>query len=290
MNQNNEVTLKQIKQIAKQGEVIKAYQLLKDYIQRNHNDIKAINFYKKLKQKVYEINLKKVKEGIKKVDFMWEQERYADLLKVYLELRQYAPQYKKLQKLIEKAYKKHQHKITKQEDSATAKIINTVDGYMKSKKFNNALALLEKSIQTDPQNPLLRKLYLETKRKIIDSKLKANARMLERASIPESYDFVKKLYELEPTYFKIQKLLSKYHAKLKDYYKNQKHIFEKDAKRQIRVLYNTKEYQKAFRATRELLKVNPKSRYAKHYLEKISKKIDEQNFKQAYKKLIKAGV
>lgn len=278
-------SLKQIKQLDKQGDTTKAFQAIQAYLQTNHDDLEAIKLYQDLKKKVYKQNLSKVKDSIQSVKFMWKQGRYKDLLHLYLKLRPYAPNYRPLENLIQKAYNAYHKEEMQKQDSANSKVIQNVEGYLKSKNYTEALKFIEEAIKRDLDNPLLQKLLVETKRKVIDAKLKANMAKIKKISIPESYDFIKKLYELEPTYYKIQKLFAEYHYKLKDYYKNQKFIYEKDAKRQIKVLYNTKEYDKALQATQELLKVNNTSKTAQKYLPRIKQKIDQENFKTAYQKI-----
>jgi len=279
------LSLEDIKQNYKNGDVAQAYQQVQEYLQRNHDDLQAIKFYQKLKTAVYRLNLKKVKDSIKNVNFMWKQKRYKDLLHLYLQLRQYAPNYAPLQKLIQKASKYYQAEIKTQQGNSDNTIIQNVEGYLKTKNYTQALQFLEEAIKKDLNNPLFQKLLIETKRKIIDSKLKANKRKLKQISIANAHDFIKKLYELEPTYYKIQKLYSNWHLKLKDYYKNSKSIYEKEAKLKIKILFNTKEYEKALRASQELQKVNNKSKTARQFLKKIEEAIDRENFVLAYKKL-----
>jgi len=281
----DQISLEEIKQNYKNGDIALAYNQIQNYLQHHHDDLQAIKLYQKFKLAVYKLNLKKVKESIKNVDFMWKQKRYKDLLHLYLQLRQYAPNYAPLQKLIQRASKYYQTEIATQQDNSDNTIIQNIEGYLKTKNYTQALQFLEEAIKKDLSNPLFQKLLIETKRKVIDAKLKANKRKLKQITIADAHDFVKKLYELEPTYYKIQKLYSDWHIKLKEYYKNSKSIYEKEAKLKIKILFNTKDYQKALRASQELQKVNNKSKTARQFLKKIKKAIDKDNFTLAYKKI-----
>jgi len=278
-------SLDEIKQNYKNGDVALAYNQIQHYLQNYHNDLAAIKLYQKLKQAVYKLNLKKVKESISNVSFMWKQKRYKDLLHLYLQLRQYAPNYAPLQKLIQKASKKYKEQIHNKQDNSDNTVIQNVEGYLKTKNYTEALKFLEEAIKKDLNNPLFQKILIETKRKVIDAKLKANKRKLKRIPIAKSHDFIKSLYELEPTYYKIQKLYSDYHIKLKEYYSNEKEIFEKESQLKIKILFNTKEYKKALRASQELQKVNNKSKTARKFLKKIRLAMDRENFEIAYKKI-----
>lgn len=277
--------LGQIVALAESGEIAKAFQSISGYIQAYRDDEEAVKIYQKLKKQVYQTNLEKVKESIDSVKFMWKQKRYKDLLHLYLKLREYAPNYKPLQKLIQKAYKAAQKDELSKRDSIGKQIVETVDAYIKNKKYSEALQFLENTIMQDPNNPLLQKLLLETKHKIIDQKLAHNKSKLKKSAATESYDFIKKLYELEPNYYKTQQLYAEQYYKLKDYYKNQKFIFEKEAKKQITILFNTKEFEKALQASQELIRTNLQSKTAKKFIPKIQKEIDKENFKKAYAKI-----
>lgn len=279
--------LGQIVALAESGEIAKAFQAISGYVQAYGSDEEGIELYQKLKKKVYQTNLQKVKESISSVEFMWKQKRYSDLLHLYLKLQEYAPNYKPLQKLIQKSYKAVQKEELSKRDSLSKQIIETVDNYIVNKKYAEALQFLENAIKQDPNNPMLQKLLLEAKHKIIDKKLATNKRKLQKSAATESYDFIKKLYELEPNYYKIQQLYAEEYYKLKDYYKNQKYIFEKEAKKQITILFNTKEFDKALHASQELIRTNSKSKTAKKFIPKILKEIDKDNFKVAYQKILK---
>lgn len=278
-------TLDQIQAMLDSGELASANSNIEEYLSRNLDDPKALKIYRKIQKQIYQNNLKKVKEGIRIAESMWDQKRYEDLLNLYLKLQPYAPNYKPLQRLIDKVYKVQGKSVQKKEDTAMSDFNTTLTQYIQTKNFDRALDFLQEAIKKDPDNPGFQKTLLDLKRKIIDHKLTTNKSKFKKASPPDIYDFIKSLYEFEPTYYKTQQLLVDQHEKLKYYYANKKDLFVKDAKRQIRILYNKKEFEKALQAVNELQKIDPSNSLAKRYRKKIKPAIDNRNFKLAYEVL-----
>ena len=218
-----------------------------------------------------------------KVEFMWGQKRYKDLLDLYLKIQVFAPNFRPLQKKIEKAYNQILKEEKKVNESKITKVATLVYGYIETKNYQEALDFIYATIKTDPNNSAYQKILIETKRKIIDLKLKENKSKFASPNIPEIYDFIKKLYDLEPSYFKIQKLLTSQNIKLKQYYKVKENEYIKDAELQIKVLYNEGNYQKSLQACKDLLRTKQTNKFAQKYYRKNLDAIEIQNFKTAYK-------
>ena len=89
---------------------------------------------------------------------MWKQKRYKDLLDLYLKIQQYAPNYSPLQKRIQKTYNALLKEESKKNDSKLNKVNNIVQGYIKTKNYNEALNFLMETIKTDPLNSSFQKL------------------------------------------------------------------------------------------------------------------------------------
>jgi hypothetical protein len=106
-----------------------------------------------------------------------------------------------------------------------------------------------------------------------------------RNEIPKVYEFLKNLYDFEPSFPKIQKMLIEQHKKLDQYYKNKKFVFEKDSERQIKILFNTKEFEKCIQTCDELLRTTFFNKTAIKYRAKAEEGLIDQNFKTAYQKI-----
>ncbi len=280
-----QIDLATIKQSMKDGNPALAAGQLEAYLQVHHDDLGAIKLHKKIQGEIHKINIKKVKRAIKESDFMWKEKRYTDLLKLYMKLRPLTPDYDQLNNLIAKAYGAQKATSDEAAGESIGQIQEQVDTYCKAGQYQEALNFILSAIERDKSNPVLVKLLTDTKRRIINKKLKKNKARLKQSTVPEKFDFMKSLYSMEPTYDKMRKELYKAHREMKAYYENKEESFEKDAKRQIRVLFNRKQYSKAKQAVNELLRVKNRSKFARTWLVKVNDKIDNENFKAAYKKM-----
>jgi hypothetical protein len=281
----NTYSLQQIIALYKSGQINLAYSSLEQYIIHNPNDNKALEFLNTIKKNILKSNIEKINEAIDRFNYLEKEQRYSELLDAYLKIQKFAPDFKPLQSKINKVYKK----VLADKNSKNIQDYNQVVLIAKTKLANNqfqeSISFIEKTLKNNPSNALISKLLIETKRKIIDIKLKKNTKSLASTNIPKIYDFIKSLYDYESTYPRIHKMLLNYHYKLKEYYKNQKIIFEKDSERQIKVLFNNKEYNKTLQTCKELLRTTTYNKTAIKYHKKALSKIEGQNFENAYKLL-----
>ena len=261
------------------------FNALQFYLTHNPKDLKAIKLLQKVKKQILKTNIAKIEEAIKRFDHLWKQKKYPELLQAYLEIQKFAPDYIPLQKKIEKVYKLLQKNNQDQNYLEFKKIKDVVEVKISNNELTDSIKFVEEAFLKNPNNPLVKKLVLETKRNTIDIKLKQNRKAIKQGNIPKIYDFIKSLYELEPTYYKIQTLLVKYHGLLRKYYENQKYVYLKDSMQQIKVLYNKSEFQKCLQASNELLRTTVYNNFANKYKIKAENAIVDENFKTSYQKL-----
>ncbi len=284
---NQEIlSFENITNIYKTGRINDAYNALNNYLIYNTQDNNAINLLNKIKREILSNNLKKIDEAIMRVEHLWKEKKYKELLNAYLEIKKFAPDYEKLEQLNKKAYNLYTKQLEKENEDQFLNIKQTVITNIQNKQYKQALEFLEHTISAskDP-NPAFKQLVTEVKRTIIDDKLKSNSKYLNSSDIPKIFEFLKNLYDFDPTYPKIQKLLVDSQKKLIDYYKNKKVVFEKDSERQIKILFNTNEYKKCLQSCNELLRSTIYNKIGIKYKQKAEKAIINDNFKTAYQKI-----
>lgn len=285
-NSNNLlINFQQIQNLYHTGNITTAYAELQKYLELNKTDTKALKFAQKLKKELQTVSIRKIKESIHKFDHLKKEKKYPELLQAYLEIQKYAPNYEPLNKEIQALYKKVQSNSNTQFKNAFSKLKDVINQYINEEKYNEAISLLVASIQKNPTNILLRKYLIDTKREIIDIKLKTNKNNLQSHDIPKVFSFIKSLYQFEPTYPKIQKLVIQHQKLLQKYNDQQRFLYKRDSELQIQVLYNKKEFEKCFKACNELLRTSISSKVAIKYRKKAQSAIIGENFKSAYKLL-----
>ena len=275
----------QIKHLFKSGQTQEAYNSVEAYLQSNPKDSRALNLSQKIKKQITKDNIQKINQAIQRFDYLEDQKKYKELLEAYLKIQKYAPDYIPLNKKIEKVYRKLNSQNDQSNNQDFQNINKIVQTKIQNQQIQEAIQFIEQTILKDSTNPLLQKLLLNTKRTLVEQKHKKNKKALTRRSIPEAYEFVKSLYDYEPTFPLTRKLIIKQHSRLKYYYANQKTLFEKDAKRQIKILFNTKDYKNCIQACNDLLKAIPANKFALKYKKKADNKVVGLNFAEAYEKL-----
>jgi len=280
------LSFQDIVNLYKAGKVNDAYNNLNNYLVYNSQDSKPINLLSQIKEDILKSNLKKIDEAIERVEWLWKEKKYNELLNAYLEIKKFAPDYEKLEQLIKKAYNAYTKQLENQNEEQFLRIKQIVTTNLQNKEYKQAIEFLEKTIASskDP-DPAYKQLVIDVKRTIIDEKLKTNAKYLKSSEIPKVYEFLKNLYDFEPSFPKIQKMLIEQHKKLDQYYKNKKFVFEKDSERQIKILFNTKEFEKCIQTCDELLRTTFFNKTAIKYRAKAEKGLIDENFKTAYQKI-----
>lgn len=155
------------------------------------------------------------------------------------------------------------------------------EALIKQNKTQEALDLVYQ-INNIPK-PLLEELEIQTKRVIIDFKLKTNKNKLKATPTPQKYDFIKKLFDLENTYPAIQKELLKTSQELQHYSKTQKKVFIKELINQSKILLNQKKFIKAKQTAVKVLKIQPTNKQATKLYKQAINKYHTDSFIQAYK-------
>jgi hypothetical protein len=275
----------QIKHLFKSGQTQEAYNSIEAFLQSNPKDSRAINLSQKIKRQITKDNIQKINQAIQRFDYLEDQKKYRELLEAYLKIHKYAPDYIPLNKKIEKVYRKLNSQNDQSNNQDFQNINKIVQTKIQNQQIQEAIQFIEQTILKDSTNPLLQKLLLNTKRTLVEQKYKKNKKALTKRTIPEAYEFIKSLYDYEPTFPLTRKLIIKQHSRLKYYYANQKTLFEKDAKRQIKILFNTKDYKNCIQACNDLLKAIPANKFALKYKKKADNKVVGLNFAEAYEKL-----
>lgn len=236
---------------------------------------------KSLQQKLTKFRQKLVKQYISKCKAYLKQGELTECYNLIQDLVRIDSNNNKVIKLKSKII----HKINKQLKSDSqqkySETKNQVNQLIQNNQLQEALNLIF-SIQNLPK-PLINELEIQTKRKIIDQKLKLNNYKLNSTPAPQKYDFIKNLFDLENTYPKIQKKLIQTSQELKNYSKKQKKIIIKELLNETKVLIAQKKYLKAKNTATKILKIQTENLAATKLYKKSINLYHTDSFTQAYK-------
>lgn len=222
-----------------------------------------------------------VKNNINKVNSYLKHNQYNEAYHLITDLENIDSNNRTIQNLKAKVISK----LNKQLQSTSKKLLETsqkeISKLIQNNQDQEALDLTY-NLQSLPDT-LRKQLEIETKRKIIDKKLQSNKSSLKNTPTPQKYDFIKNLYDLEPNYPKIQKLLLDVRNELQSYSKVQKKNLIKDLELETKILFNKKQYQKTKETTKRILSIDPNNNKAIKYYKKADHCYYTDSYDKAYK-------
>lgn len=279
-----------------QSQIIKKIQDLK--LKEAKNDIKAL---KDKGENVISLEhkfnkaLSKNKNAIEKkfilvINDLLKKGELLEIHKIQKKLIQIGLKSKSIDNLIEKANKQLLKKTLNQHQEDLSEFRRQMKIDLEKNEYNNLMKrtydFIKKNKWTKDNHYDLQ-LIKEVKRKIIDDKYKDNKKKLKKHTILTQFEFIKKLYLIEENYPFAQKLLYKYQQKLAKYDKLKKKIITREALINLKVIFNQKKFETAISKAHEFLKTQPNNKSVIKFIKKARTKIQSQNYKIAFDKIVK---
>jgi len=195
---------------------------------------------------------------------------------------------KKIQKTFDISHKKYKALLEIEHKKSLDKLFIEVDNLILDSKYNDAILLSREFISSNPwckNDHFDFKISLEIKRKIIDHKYKTNKKQFKKHTILTQFEFIKKLYLIDPTYIKSQKLFYKYQIKLRKYDKIKKKILTKESILSLKVLYYECKYESMILQAKKFLKIRPNYKPIINLIKKANRSMQIRNYKLAFDKI-----
>ena len=277
--------IQDIKILIKEEKYGQANKMLDQILLRESQNQEALKLKRELQSLAYKKNLQLVDQKIQEYQELFKQKKFKELLQKLKKLQTYAPGYSKLDKFVLQVYHEYEKVSHNKSADTISELTKKLTELVNSKQGGQAIKLAQEHALKHSDNPAYQKVVIDTKRKVIDFKLKANKKALKKLNAPSKFEFLKKLYLLDITYPKIQQELYSAKKDLESYDKKQKKVYQREAQIQIKILLNQKKYPECMQACKELLKVFPNHRYATKFFEKARNKQIQQNYLIAYSKL-----
>ncbi len=281
--------LQDIKILIKEEKFAQANKMLDQILLRESQNQEALKLKRELQNLAYNKNLQLVDQKLAEYQDLFTAKKYAQLIPKLKKLQTYAPGYSKLDKFVLKVYNEYEKTVHKNKGSEIKQLQQKLDQLISQNNGKQAILDIETYAVKHQDNPVFQKMVIETKRKVIDKKLKNNKKALKRLNAPSKFEFLKKLYQIDITYPVIQKELYKAKKELESYDKKQKKVYLREAKIQLKILYNQKKYPECIQACKELLKVFPNNKSAVKYFEKATSRQIQQNYLMAYAKITQSA-
>lgn len=265
----------------KNGDLKSAKELLS---QANFKDKQSKQYLKTLK--LYESKTKQMRKvfvdkSITKINNYIKEKNYEQAYHLIQDLENIDSTNSKVIKLKSKIITKLNQKLQSSAKSLLDSSKKEINQLLKSDQDQKALELTFNL--TSLPDSLRKDLELETKRKIIDKKLRKNKSSLKKTPAPQKYDFIKNLYDLEPNYPKIQELLLESRNELNRYSKIQKTNILRNLYQETKILFNKRQYEKTKQNAKRILSIDPTNNKAIRYYKKADHCYYTDSYEKAYK-------
>lgn len=281
--------LKIVKNLVSKGDLASAMNACQELLKVNPYDKSVHKYLEEIQERILKENEKKVDADIESTMHLWKEGKFDELMGIYSKLYQYAPNHSRLIKFIQKLQEKMAETQKTSRRDFLAKALQAIKDLIKDNRFGDAIQACNELLSLDPLNKEGQTLLLESKNRLIDQKLKENARVVEGADFERASQFYDTLLAINPENEKVKRL----RETVKSHLGGQKELAGKihfnESVDRMKQLFDAKEYEKVLQAAEEILRMEPENLTAKIFMQKASATIDAEIESKIVQKLKNAG-
>jgi hypothetical protein len=247
-----------------------------------------LKLYKKARDHIIKQNIEKIDAQIDAAKPLWKEKKYQELLQIYSKLIEFAPEYKKLHRLLKKAHKKAVQQHTKQKEEVVNQYIAAIKKALKSKYWEEARKLAKDFKAATPNLGIASEYVKLVENTYVEDQLEANQAILNSERYEEIMLIYEGLLQKAPWHKKILKMLQNAQKDFIYHQRDLKLRMVKSGTLKIKILYNTGKYEECQKVCLENLRVNDQNELAQDYLKKAKKKLVGVRNKKVIE-IVKAG-
>lgn len=277
-----------IKSLMQEGNYLDAMTGCEELLRVAPGETKALDLYKKARNAIIKENLKKVDAKIKAIDHLWKEEKYQELLGIYTQLIEYAPEYRKLQKLLKKAHEKATKKWNADRKTITDNFIRTIEQEIKASNWEKARQTAKDFTQTTNNGIAAEKYRKRVEDEYVEDQLKKNRPILNSEKFEEILLTYENLMQHAPWNKKLQKGLKQTQKDFIYHQKDAQLRLIKSSTLKIKILYNTQKYEDCEQVCNEVLRAENANEFAQDFLKKAKRKLAKIRDKKVIE-LVKQG-
>ena len=244
------------------------------------DNIKIIKLKSKIEKNVQKINRKAIRDDLDKLDPLWKEKRYEELLVHLKELEPYIIDYPQLKNIIIKAETGYKKQFSSQQEAYYQGEKETVKKLIDQKNYQEALKSAEKLKNLGLHEDEMKKVISSIHKSWIQSEIEKSSALLNSEKyedillfyqgllhIDSNSDVVKKKIEATKKVYEKKKI----EQKRETLYKN----FEK-----MRTLFQLKKYDKALEVAQENLAIDPYNKNILKFMKQAKGKEEKAVFKE----------
>lgn len=248
--------LKIVKNLMVQDNLSAALNICHELLKINPYHRKVQKYLKKIEGKILQKNEEKVDADIDATMNLWDQKRYDDLFKIYTKLYQYAPQHKRLQRLIEKLNSRFNEQQKTQREKFIEQAFSKIENFLEQKKFADCIQACNELFIFDPLNAKAKIFLKEARSELIEQKLEENKRIAESSDFQRVLEFYESLLAIDPENTQLQGLALQAKANVAEQKALAERIHLNESIARMKELFNNADYEKVIQACEEIDRLN----------------------------------
>ncbi len=244
------------------------------------DNIKIIRLKSRIEKNVQKLNRKAIRDDLDKLDPLWKEKRYEELLAHLKDLEPYIIDYPELKKIIVKAENGYRKQISSQQEGYYQTEKNSVKNLIEQKNYQDALRSAEKLRTLGLHEEEMKKIIKGLRKSWIQEEIDKSHILLQSEKYEDILLFYQGLLRIDSKSEIVKKRIEatkkvyeKYKIELKreTLYKN----FEK-----MRTLFQLKKFDKALEVAQENLAIDPYNKNILKFMKKAKGKEEKAVFKE----------
>ena len=262
----------QIEENISQKKFAEAHTICLQTLRLDPENIKLIRFKNTIEALVREKNRVLIKQDLERLEPLWKEEKYEEILIHLKTLEPFIKDYPKLKKIIIKAQNNYNKKFLQEKTKYYQNELEKIGTLCKEKQFSDALRKAENLYFIANKEREIKKLLQNIRSQWIQEEIKNHQALLKSEKFEEILLFYQKLKKISPE-IKLDKTIEKTKKAQKKHEVFKKREFIYQGLENIKTLLQLKKYEKALKGAEEILNIDPENKKAK----KIYKKAFQKN-------------
>lgn len=277
--------IERIKGLMLRGLWGEAHRACLEVLRVDPQNLKVIKIKNKIERIVQKKNRKSIKGDLKKLQPLWNEKKYEELLENLNQLAPYTEDYPPLRKIIHKAQHKYEKQISADQNQYFNETIAYIDGLKQQKKYEEAYREAERLKILNIHSKKIQKYIAQLRKEWIDHKIESAKSLLDSDKYEDIIVFLQGLRQIDAKSEKVINLINSVKKRYEIYKIEQKRDFIYTTLEKVRTLYQKRKYYKALQAAEVVIDIVPGNQKAKSLYLKSKKKHEKNVTKELFKQM-----
>lgn len=246
---------------------------------------KARRMYEKLQALVDADIAAKVDADIDATMYLWDEKEFERLGDIYRKLYAYAPNHKRLRKMIEKLDSTLTGAQLRERDTVITAALEAINQMLAAERLSEAIGACNELLAYMPMDKEAQKLLAVAKARFIDRELTRNQQIVDGSDFERAVEFLDGLLAVDPQSEKVQQLKKQLQGHLTEQRTIENRMNINESVQRLKELFKHAEYEKVLQACDEIQHIDGKNIEAALYRAKAERNLEKESFRIVVKKM-----